>query len=173
VKRTRFRPLIEEIAMRIRLLGMSALAAALVTAGCATTAPGYGNGYGTAPSSGYGNTSCQNCGTVTHIEAATRGQNVPNSTGAVLGGIVGAVAGHEISDRTGGSKGNQNISAVAGAVGGAVAGNAIQNRVQTQGTYNVYIRMDDGRSAMVTQTDLGSIREGSYVSVSGGRAYVR
>src|SRR3546814_9943946 len=64
------------------------------------------------------------------IQAVARGENVPNATGAVLGGIVGAVAGHEISDKTGGSKGNQNIAAAAGAVGGAIAGNAIQNRVQ-------------------------------------------
>ena len=39
-----------------------------------------------------------------------------------LGGIVGAVAGHEISSHTGGSKGNQNVAAVAGAAAGALSG---------------------------------------------------
>ena len=101
--------------MNIRLLGATTLAAALATAGCATS-PGYGGGYSTAPS--YGSSVCADCGTVTRIEAVARGQNVPNATGAVLGGIVGAVAGHEISDKTGGSKGNQNVAAAAGAVGG-------------------------------------------------------
>ena len=161
--------------MNIRLLGATTLIAALATAGCATS-PGYGGGYGTSPSYGsgaYGNTVCTDCGTVTRIEAVARGQNVPNSTGAVLGGIVGAVAGHEISDKTGGSKGNQNIATVAGAVGGAVAGNAIQNKVQQGTTYRVTVRMEDGNLRTVQQTDLAGIHEGSYVRINGGRAVLR
>jgi outer membrane lipoprotein SlyB len=167
----------QENGMNIRLLGATALVAALATAGCATTSPGYNsggynNGYGnTAPA--YGNTACANCGTVLRIETVARGQNVPNATGAVLGGIVGAVAGHEISDKTGGSKGNQNIATAAGAVGGAVAGNAIQNRVQQGSTYRVTVRMDNGTQTAVNQADLGGIREGSYVQINGGRASLR
>ena len=111
---------------------------------------------------------------MTRIEvASTTTSNVPNATGAVLGGIVGAVAGREISDRTGGSTGNKNVATAAGAGAGAVAGNAIQNRAQAQGAYNVYVRMNDGRTTVVTQNDLGGIREGSYVRVSGGRATLR
>ena len=162
--------------MNIRLIGATALLASLAAAGCATTSPGYSStGYG---NSGYvpapSNTSCYDCGTVTRIEvASTTSSNVPNATGAVLGGIVGAVAGRQISNKTGGSKGNQNIATVGGAVAGAVAGNAIQNHAQAQGSYNVYVRMDDGRSTVVTQSDLGGIREGSYVRVDNGRAYLR
>lgn len=156
--------------MNIRLLGATTLAAALATAGCATS-PSYGGGYSTAPS--YGSSVCRDCGTVTRIEAVARGQSVPNATGAVLGGIVGAVAGHEISDKTGGSKGNQNIAAVAGAVGGAVAGNAIQNKVQQGTTYRITVRMEDGNLRTVQQTDLAGVREGSYVQINGGRAVLR
>ncbi len=160
--------------MNIRLLGATALVAALATAGCATS-PGYGGGYGggynTAPA--YGSSVCNDCGTVERIETVARGQNVPNSTGGVLGGIVGAVAGHEIAAHTGGSKGKQNTAAVAGAVGGAIAGNAIQNRVQTSSAYRITVRMENGSLMTVQQTDLGGIREGSYVRVNGGRAYVR
>ena len=163
--------------MNIRLIGATALIASLAAAGCATTSPGYNNGYG---NNGYGapqpsNTSCYDCGTVTRIETTYGTQsNVPNATGAVLGGIVGAVAGREISSKTGGSKGNQNIATVGGAVAGAVAGNAIQNRQQANsGGYNVYVRMNDGRQVIVAQGDLGGIREGSYVRVSNGRAYLR
>jgi outer membrane lipoprotein SlyB len=162
--------------MNIRLIGATALLASLAAAGCATTSPGYtspayGNsGYAPAPS----DTSCYDCGTVTRIEvASTTSSNVPNATGAVLGGIVGAVAGREISDKTGGSTGNKNLATVGGAVAGAVAGNAIQNHAQAQGAYNVYVRMNDGRSTVVTQSDLGGIREGSYVRVTNGRAYLR
>ena len=168
--------------MNIRLIGATALLASLAAAGCATTSPGYGSGYGS--NNGYGapqpssNSSCYDCGTVTRIETTSGSTtNVPNATGAVLGGIVGAVAGHEISDKTGGSKGNRNIATAAGAVAGAFAGNAIQNRAQanngTGGSYNVYVRMNDGRTAVVTQNDLGGIREGSYVRVTNGRAYLR
>ena len=155
--------------MNIRLLGATALAAAIATAGCATS-PGYGGGYNTAPS--YGSSVCNECGTVERIETVARGQNVPNSTGAVLGGIVGAVAGHEISDKTGGSKGNQNVAAVAGAVAGAAAGNAIQNRA-TSDTYNVHVRMDDGRTVVINQRDLGGVRENTYVRVVNGKVVIR
>lgn len=141
--------------------------AVLVLGGCATSSPGYSS----HPQSTYGGTtaSCYDCGTVTRIEQVTTGSSAPSATGAVLGGIVGAVAGHEISRHTGGSEGNQNVSAAVGAVGGAVAGNAIQKK--TSASYNVYVRMNDGRTTVVTQTDLDGIREGSYVRVYNGRAW--
>ncbi len=162
--------------MKIRLISAAAALATLGLAGCATTSPGYGNsGYGP----GYGaaqpaTASCYDCGVVTRIELASSGANrAPNATGAVLGGIVGAVAGHEISDKTGGSKGNQNVATAAGAVAGAVAGNAIQNRTQANTAYNVHIRMDDGRTTIVSQNDVSGLRQGSYVRVTNGRAYLR
>ncbi|MFL6593310.1 MAG: glycine zipper 2TM domain-containing protein [Luteimonas sp.] len=159
--------------MNIRLIGATALVASLAAAGCASTSPGYTSSPAYGPSYGSAEASCYDCGTVTRVEVTSSGSNVPNSTGAVLGGIVGAVAGREISDKTGGSKGNQNVATVGGAVAGAVAGNAIQNHVQAQGAYNVYVRMNDGRSVVVSQRDLSGIREGSYVRVTNGQAYLR
>lgn len=156
-----------------RLFGIAA-AAAMTLAGCATSP-----GYSSAPSPSYGGGSysnapanCYDCGTVTRIEQVTTGSSAPNATGAVLGGVVGAVAGHEISRHTGGSKGNQNIAAAAGAVGGALAGNAIQKNT-TGSSFNVYVRMNDGRTSVVTQRDLDGIREGSYVRVYNGRAWAQ
>jgi outer membrane lipoprotein SlyB len=161
--------------MKIRLLGATALVAALAASGCATTSPGYSNGgYNNGGyNSGSSSSRCYDCGTVTRIETVGRGQNVPNATGAVLGGIVGAAAARGIANHETDSKGKRNTATVAGAVGGAIAGNAIQNRVQESSTYNVYVRYSDGRTTMVTQNDLGGIREGSYVEVNGGRAYLR
>ena len=159
--------------MNIRLIGATTLLASLVAAGCATSSPGYTSSPSYGPAYGSASTSCYDCGTVTRVEVTSSGSNVPNATGAVLGGIVGAVAGREISDQTGGSKGNQNVATVGGAVAGAVAGNAIQNHVQAQGAYNVYVRMNDGRSVVVSQRDLAGIREGSYVRVTNGQAYLR
>jgi outer membrane lipoprotein SlyB len=157
----------------IRLLGATALAACLAAAGCATTSPGYGSSYGAPPvSSG----ACYDCGTVTRIEVSptTATSGAPNATGAVLGGIVGAAAGRAIANQNTDSTGRKNTATVAGAAAGAVIGNAIQNRSQANnGGYNVYVRMSDGRNLVVTQGDLGGIREGSYVQVYNGRAILR
>ena len=151
----------------LRTLGAAMLGLALAAGtGCASTGnSGYqGSGYG----SGYGSNSCQNCGTVTRITVG----GASGKTGAVIGGIVGAVAGHEISDHTGGSRGNKNIAAAAGAVGGALAGNQIQKNV-TSDTYDISVRMDDGRTIVVNQRDLGGIRENTYVRVVNGKVILR
>ncbi|MBA2237413.1 MAG: glycine zipper 2TM domain-containing protein [Lysobacter sp.] len=156
--------------MKTHTLGMVGLAAAasLIVSGCATprTDPGYRT---TAP---YGSTvNCMDCGTVVRIEPVGTGSNVPNATGAVLGGLVGAAAGRELADDE--SSGRRNTATVGGAVAGAIAGNAIQNRVGAGTTYNVHVRMNDGRTTVVSQNDLGGIREGSAVRVYNGRAWAR
>lgn len=157
--------------MNIRRIGTATALVALAMAGCATTSPNYDRGYGNAPV--YNGSRCYDCGTVTRIEMTSTGRSsVPNATGAVLGGIVGAAAGRELADDE--SKGRQNTATVAGAVAGAVAGNAIQNRVQANNnSYNVYVRMDNGRTQVVSQNDLGGIREGSHVRVENGQAWLR
>lgn len=166
--------------MKIRLIAVGAIAS-LALAGCATS-PGYSNGgnyggnYGGNSGgnydNGYNQNRCNDCGIVTRINTVASGRTAPTATGAILGGLVGAVAGHEISDHTGGSKGNQNIAAVAGAVGGALAGNKIQQNV-TGNSYDIQVRMDDGRVIMVNQKDLGGIRENTYVRVVNGRVVLR
>jgi outer membrane lipoprotein SlyB len=159
----------------LRVAAATALAACLAAAGCATSPydSTYGsNGYGAPPPV---TGTCYDCGTVTRIDVnGTGGSNVPNATGAVLGGIVGAVAGREIAKNSTDSTGKQNTATAAGAVAGAIAGNAIQNRAQANnGSYTIYVRMANGTTTSVTQTDLGGIREGSYVRVYNGRAWLR
>lgn len=159
----------------VRSLSLAGSLAAL--AACATTTyPSAGRGYGN-DGYGYGQPApawrgCRDCGRVERIVMVEPGRNAPNATGAILGGIVGAIAGHEISDHTGGSKGNQNISAAAGAVAGAVAGNAIQDRV-SQPLYDLYLRMDDGRELVIRQRGLDGIGEGAPVRLVNGRARLR
>lgn len=155
-------------AMNLRLLGVAA-AASLALVGCATS--GNGSGYGTT-SPGYGSSTatCYDCGTVSRIEQINSTSGAPRATGAILGGLVGAAAGRELADDE--SKGRQNTATVAGAVAGAVAGNAIQKNVGGA-RFNVHVRMNDGRTTVVTQDDLGGIREGSYVRVYNGRAWAR
>ena len=161
------------MALRIpHLLGTTATVLALAASvGCASTGPtGYGGGngygYGDAGYNRYGNT-CANCGTVTKISVG----GASGTTGALIGGLIGAVAAHEVSAHTGGSKGNQNVSAVAGAAAGATVGNAIQkNRMPG---YTVEIRMDDGRTVKVTQGNVSGFREGARVRVENGQAYLQ
>lgn len=154
-----------------RLLGLAAVAT-FALAGCAT-GPGYYGG-NSSPSPGYGGStaSCYDCGTVTRIEQVS-GTTSTGTAGAVLGGLVGAAAAREIAKNQTDSEGRQNTATVAGAVGGAVAGRAIQRNVSGGATYNVYVRMNDGRTTVVSQSDLNGIREGSYVRVYNGRAWAR
>ncbi len=87
--------------MKIQLIAASAIAT-LALAGCATS-PGYGgggynNGYnngGYGNNGGYNQGRCADCGIVTRINTVPSGRTAPSATGAILGGIVGAVAGHE------------------------------------------------------------------------------
>lgn len=158
--------------MNIRLIGATAIAS-LAMAGCATTSPNYGSGYGNPPASS--SAACYDCGTVTRIDMVGTGTGTTRTgvTGAVLGGVVGAAAGRELADDE--SKGRQNTATIAGAVAGAAAGAAIERNMAggTGSTYNVHVRMTDGRTVVVSQTDLGGIREGSYVRVYNGRAWAR
>ena len=136
--------------MNFRLIGVAA-AAMLAMAGCTTT-QGYGDGYGYGPPASSSTANCYDCGTVTRID--------------MVGG------GRELADDD--SEGRRNTATVAGAVAGAVAGNAIQNRAQANNnTYSLTVRMNDGRSVVVQQGELGGIREGSYVRVYNGRAWLR
>ena len=90
--------------MKMHMLAAAAVAT-LALAGCASTSPSYngGNnsGYNTPPPA----QTCYDCGTVTRIDAVG-GQQTSGTTGAVLGGVVGAVAGHELAKNS--SDGTQN-----------------------------------------------------------------
>lgn len=151
--------------MKLQL--MAAAVATLALAGCASTSPGYGNtGSYTPPPTA----SCYDCGVVTRIDAVA-GQPSSGAAGAVIGGVVGAVAGRELADDS--SKGRQNTATVAGAAAGALAGHAIQKNMNDTSSYNVFVRMDNGNNVTLNQADIGGIREGSYVRVYDGRAWAR
>lgn len=155
-------------AMKTRTLGAAALVAALAATGCATTSPGYGGG---GYNAGYGNAAqCYDCGTVTRIEQGA-GSRTPNATGAVVGAVIGAAVARQVANDRTDSEGRRNSATVGGAVAGGAVGNAIQNRAGTG--WNIYVRMQDGRETVVSQDDLGNIREGSYVQVRNGRAVLR
>lgn len=96
---------------------------------------------------------CRDCG---QVESITRVQDARTATGggAVLGGVVGAIAGRALADNS--SEGRQNTATVVGAVAGAAAGHAIEQRALA-GSFDVVVRMDDGRRLTI---NLGPLPEG-------------
>lgn len=146
--------------MKYRLI-LIALAS-LALAACAT-GPGYGPGYNQGQGGYYGGgqARCNTCGTVEDIREVY-GDGGTTGGGAVLGGVVGAVAGNQVGGGSG-----RTAATVAGAAAGAYAGNAIERNRNQAPTYDIYVRMDDGRRVVINQRDLGGIRSGSYVEVTG------
>ena len=142
---------------------------ALLLTACASGG-GYSNsnsgysdrGYNSGRYDGYAR--CYDCGTVERIER-TYGERTASGGGAILGGIVGGVLGNQV-----GSGSGRKAATVAGAIAGGIAGNNIEKNNNAAGMYELFVRMDDGRRIVVDQRDLNGIREGSYVTVSGGRA---
>jgi len=155
--------------------GALVLAAGL--AGCAQ--PGYGGygNYSTAPAPA----AYQQPGTKTyqapagsvfvgHVESIEPIQTSQGSSG-ILGTVIGGAAGGLLGHQIGGGSG-QTVATIVGAVGGAVAGNQIEKRVGTNNStaYRVNVRLDDGRMATVTQSNLGNLRVGDRARVANDMA---
>ena len=130
---------------------------ALLLAACASSPAPYRGQDG-----GYAR--CLDCGTVERIEVVG-GERTSSGGGAVLGGIVGGVVGNQI-----GSGDGRRAATAVGAIGGAVAGNEIEKSRNAAPTYDLFVRMDDGRRIVLNQRDIGPIREGSYIQVRGNDA---
>lgn len=122
---------------------------------------GYHRGYGQAPG---GYAYCQRCGVVERIERYD-GERRASGGGAVAGAIIGGVLGNQV-----GSGSGRRAATAAGAIAGGVAGHQIEKNVNAAPTYDLFIRMDDGRRIVLTQRDLRGIREGSRIEVTGNTA---
>ncbi|WP_042884570.1 glycine zipper 2TM domain-containing protein [Cupriavidus necator] len=155
---------------------LPAATAIVVLAGC--TAPynnGYSNtGYNAPPPPPYQtpNTSQAPAGSVYYgrvesIEPITNTQGSSGLLGTVIGGAAGGLLGHQV----GGGRG-QTAATIGGAVVGAVAGNQIEKRAgsSTQTAYRVNVRLDDGRVATVTQSNLGNLQVGMRARVANDMA---
>lgn len=157
---------------------IGALAGSAVLAGCAQ--PGYGGygNYNTAPppGGGYQNTAAPTyqapagsvfVGRVESIEPISTTQGSSGILGTVIGGAAGGLLGHQIGGGTG-----QTVATIGGAVAGAVAGNQIEKRAgsNTQTVYRVNVRLDDGRMASVTQSQIGNLRVGDRARVANDMA---
>ena len=145
--------------MQVRLIFATAMTIALSACATGPHHDSYNGGYNDTSAS-----QCRNCGTVDRIEQIS-GDRHSTGTGAVLGGVIGGVLGNQVG------KGNGKTAAtVVGVVAGAAVGNEVEKDNNGATTFDIYVRMDDGRRLIVNQRDPGGIREGSYVSVEGGKA---
>lgn len=105
--------------------------------------------YGTSPAPGHGAIVaapaparapvCTTCGRVESVRTVQRAAPA-TGMGAVAGGVLGGVLGNQI-----GHGGGRTAATVIGAVGGGYAGHTIEKRTRTETSYQVSVRMDDGR----------------------------
>ena len=105
---------------------------------------------------------CSNCGVVEAIhEVNTRAEG--SGVGAAGGAVVGGLLGNQV----GGGHGKQ-LATVLGAVGGAVAGNQIEGSVRATRSYNIVVRLDNGKTRTVHQSAAPNWRQGDRVRVVNG-----
>jgi len=102
---------------------------------------------------------CGHCGVVESVVAVKR-KGEGTGLGAVAGGVLGAVVGHQV----GGGNGKK-AATVLGAVGGGVAGHEVEKRARAETVYQVRIRMDDQSLRNVEQAQ--APRVGSRVEIHG------
>jgi outer membrane lipoprotein SlyB len=148
-----------------RTLTAAVLATSALLTGCASTQSdpyAQNNGYNT----GYNNVS-MGYGTIESIQVS-QGANRTSGAGAILGGVVGALAGNQV-----GSGSGRTAATVAGGVAGAAVGNSVERNRQGGGQelYQVNVRMDNGEYRTVTQDSVYDLRVGNRVRIVDGRVY--
>ena len=105
---------------------------------------------------------CANCGQIESVrEIVTRGE------GSGLGAVGGAVVGGAVGNQVGAGRG-KDLATVAGAVGGAFAGNEIEKRSKSTKSYAITVRLDDGSSHVINETNPPTWRPGDQVKVTNG-----
>jgi outer membrane lipoprotein SlyB len=141
------------------------LAASAFLGGCASNpAPTYANG---GYRNSYDNTASAGYGTIESIQV-TSGEGRTSGAGAVVGGLVGALAGNQV-----GSGGGRTAATVAGGVGGALIGNRVEQNRNPEGQqmYAINVRLDNGEYRTVVQDSVYDLRNGNRVRIVDGRVY--
>ena len=148
-----------------RTLAVAVLASSALLTGCASTSSSpYNDGYNT----GYNNNVSMGYGTIESIQV-TQGANRTSGAGAILGGVVGALAGNQV-----GSGSGRTAATVAGGVAGAAIGNNVERNRNANGgmeQYQINVRMDNGEYRAVTQDSVYDLRVGNRVRLVDGRVY--
>ncbi len=102
---------------------------------------------------------CADCGTVENFrEVDVKGK--ATGAGAVAGGVLGAIVGHQFGRGSG-----KDLLAIAGAAGGAFAGHEAEQNIRSDKRYEISVRMQDGSLRTVSQTAAPAWRIGDRVRV--------
>lgn len=107
---------------------------------------------------------CESCGVVESVRTVERAAQKGSGLGAAAGAVLGGVLGHQV----GGGNGRK-LATVAGAVGGGFAGNEIEKRNNTNITYEVRVRMENGNTRTFTPSAQPDWRAGDHVRIVDGR----
>lgn len=105
---------------------------------------------------------CAHCGVIDTIREISR-PGEGSGLGAVAGGVVGAILGHQVGGGTG-----KKIATVAGAAGGAYAGHEIEKSQRKTTRYEVVVRMNDGSSRSVMLDTVSGWQIGERVRIENG-----
>ena len=108
--------------------------------------------------------SCNDCGVIQSLRyVEEKGQ--ASGVGAVAGGVVGGVHGHQI-----GSGSGNPIATIAGAGAGAYAGHQIEKNRNKKSYWAVTVKMDNGSVRNLTYSSRPPANEGERVKLlDGGR----
>ncbi|AKU21793.1 glycine zipper 2TM domain-containing protein [Massilia sp. NR 4-1] len=82
---------------------------------------------------------CHHCGVVESVRTIRTRAN-GSGVGAAGGAVVGGLLGHQIGGGSG-----RDLATIAGAVGGAVVGNQVEGNMNARTSYEVTVRLDDGK----------------------------
>lgn len=110
---------------------------------------------------------CKTCGRVESVKVIHH-QARPTGVGLVAGAVLGGVLGNQV----GGGNG-RSLATVGGAVGGGYVGNEIEKRNSTAASYQVRVRMQDGRTRYFNFAAQPGWNTGDEVRVVNGRLSAR
>jgi outer membrane lipoprotein SlyB len=105
-------------------------------------------------------TKCANCGQIESVQ-----EIVTQGAGTGLGAVGGAVVGGAIGNQVGAGRG-KDLATVAGAVGGALAGNEIEKRAKSIRSYAITVRLNDGSSRVIYETNPPTWKVGDEVRIT-------
>jgi len=104
-------------------------------------------------------TTCTDCGTLQSMRyVEEKGQ--ASGVGAVAGGVVGGVLGHQI----GSGRGN-TAATIVGAGAGAYAGHQIEKNQKSTTTYQVVVKLEDGKSRTFSFSQPTAYKVGDAIKV--------
>lgn len=105
-------------------------------------------------------------GTVVSVQMAKNSPPAESGSGigAVIGGIAGAILGHQVGSGTG-----KTVATIVGGVSGAWAGNEVEKRFaeHPNAMYETTIRFDDGTTRTITTRGAPRWKEGTRVTWDG------